>query len=174
LNEEQQQQNKNPRRTLPQSELDYNLMVTDSLWGNPMISEELKEKLRTYFVKKDDKGEPITDTKGNLIATTETLWGLLGYYTRDMRLANLSFWNGEMEYTRYYLDLAGDFLQAGMIEPFLISLSRVATVLELSQSKNGFLRRRMHTLTTESMSGELEPPKKGLFGTTKKNENKRL
>jgi len=168
--EDQQTTNQQKKRTLPQSELDYNLLVTDGLWGNPNISEELKEKLRTYFVKKDEEGQPITDKQGNIIATQETLWGLLGYYTRDMRLANLSQWNGETNYCQYYLDLAGDFLQAGMIEPFLISLSRVATVLELSQSKNGFLRRRMHTLTTESMSGEIEPPKKGLFGTTKKKE----
>ena len=43
-------------------------------------------------------------------------------------------------------------------------------IRELSQSKGGFLRRRMHTLTTESMSGEMEPQKKSLFGSGKKKD----
>jgi hypothetical protein len=37
-------------------------------------------------------------------------------------------------------------------------------VLELSQSKGGFLRRRQNTLTQEHFQQELAPPKKNLFG----------
>jgi hypothetical protein len=70
----------------------------------------------------------------------------------------------ELTYVTYYLDLAGDFLSSDMIEPFLISLSRAATVLELSQSKKGFLRKRMNTFTQEKFNQELEPAKKKLFG----------
>jgi hypothetical protein len=54
-----------------------------------------------------------------------------------------------------------------MIEPFLICLSRVATLLEISQSKGGFLRKQMNTLRMENMQGEIEPPKKSLFGVGK-------
>lgn len=148
--------NDNQKRVLPQNELDFHLMTTDSVWGKADVSPELKEKLSKYFLGKDEAGKEVI--------TTESLWGLLGFYTRDMRLANLSMWNGEVNYCQYYLDLANDLLQANMVEPFLICLSRVATLLELSQSKGGFLRKTMNTLRTESLHGELEPPKKKLFG----------
>lgn len=144
------------RRSVPQSDLDFNLMTTDPVWGSQGIDETLKEKLKRATLRYDEHGEPVYDK--------EELWGLLNFYTRDMRLANLSKFDGEITYVKYYLDLAGDFLQSDMIQPFIICLSRAATVLELSQSKNGFLRRRMNTFTQEQFKQEMEPPKKKLFG----------
>jgi len=147
------------RRVLPQNELDFNLMTTDAVWGKAEVPQELRERLNKYF---ESMGED-----GKKKVTPQSLWGLLGFYTRDMRLANLSAWNGELAYCQYFLDLANDFLQANMTEPFIISLSRVATMLELSQSKGGFLRRKMNTFTQENIKSE-EPPKKSLFGASKK------
>ena len=164
MSEEQQQ------RQVPASELDFNLMTTDSVWGKSSVPEGLKARLNRYYLKRDSRGKPLFDQKGNLIGDTTSLWSLLGFYTRDLRLGNLGYWNGEIQYAQYFLDLANDLLQAEMTQPFLIALSRVATLLELSQSKNGFLRRRMGTLTTESMSGDMEPPKKSLFGSQKKKD----
>ena len=77
------------KRVLPQSELDFHLMTTDGVWGKNEISPELKAKLTRYYLEKDKDGK---DT-----VTTDSLWNLLGFYTRDMRLANLSTWNGEVE-----------------------------------------------------------------------------
>ena len=159
INYNQQQQ----RRVLPQSDLDLALMTTDSVWGKAEVAPELRARLHKYFLEQGGDGEQKI--------TAESLWGLLSFYTRDMRLANLSTWNGELQYCQYFLDLAGDFLQANMVEPFLISLSRVATILELSQSKGGFLRRKMNTFTQENIQNQLEPPKKSLFGAGKKGEN---
>jgi hypothetical protein len=143
-------------RFLPNSELDLNLMMTDSVWGRPEVSNELKEKLAKYFIQ--------TNSNGKSSITKQSLWGLLGFYTRDMRLGNLSSIDGELYACRYYIDLANDLLQADMIEPFLISLSRAATILETSQSKRGFLRTIMNTLTQHHIQQNMEPPKKSLFG----------
>lgn len=148
-------------RTMPQNELDYSLMTTDSVWGKSEVPNELKSRLDKYYSKLNEDGSQTVDK--------ESMWGLLGFYTRDMRLANLNVFTGELSYCQYFLDLANDFLQAEMIEPFLISLSRVATMLELSQSKGGFLRRKMNTFTQEKID-KSEPPKKSLFGGHKKNE----
>lgn len=137
-------------------------MTTNSQWGQPEVPPELKDKLNVVLKAQYEDG-----SQQNVI---QSLWGLLGYYTRDMRLANLSVINGELEYCQYHLDLAGDFLQENMVKPFVICLSRVATLLELSQSKGGFLRRKMHTFTHEQVSGEMEPPKKNLFGAGKKKD----
>lgn len=150
------------KRILPQNDLDLALMTTDSVWGKSEVPLGLKTKLEQYFIQQAENGQKIV--------ITESLWDLLGFYTRDMRLANLSTWNGEFQYCQYYLDLAGDFLQGDLIKPFLICISRVATILELSQSKGGFLRRKMNTFTQESIQSQLEPPKKSLFGVNKNKE----
>ena len=156
-------QNTTPqKRVLPFSELDLTLMTTNSLWGQHEVSPGLKSKLSKVTAYKSEDGK--TEY------SEESLWDLLGFYTRDMRLANLSSFDGELKYCRYFLDLANDFLQAGMVEPFLICISRVATVLETSQSKGGFLRRRINTFTAENINQDKEPPKKNLFGVGKKQE----
>jgi len=147
-----QQQDK---RNVPQSDLDFNLMTTDPVWGSTNISPQLKKKLSETI-------EGI-DKEGNIKYQETELWGLLNFYTRDVRLGNLRSWD-ELPYVQYYLDLAGDMLQSNMIKAFLIALSRAATKIELSQSKNGFLRRRMNTFTKESFNTENEAPKKNLFG----------
>lgn len=147
------------RRVVPQSGLDWNMMLTDTMWGSAQVSRQLKEKIRQRTLKPVAGGEEFD---------REAAWELLSFYTRDMRLANLSVVWGEVKYCQYYLDLAGDFLREGMPEAFSTCLARAATILELSQSKSGFLRRRQNTLTTESLSGEVEPQKKRLLFPGKK------
>lgn len=147
------------RRPLPASELDLNLMLTNTLWGNPELSEVIKSKLQ--------KGTIVEDEDGNKYIKNEDLWGLMSFYSRDLRLANLSTVTGELETVRYMLRLANDYLQSGFVEPFLICLSEVAGILETSQSKNGFLRKQHNTFTTEQKAQNLEPPKKSLWGTPK-------
>lgn len=152
-------ENYNESRSLPTSELDLNLMLTNSVWGRTEVSQELKDRLMKHYATLNEHGEEVI--------TKASLWGLLGFYTRDMRLGNLSAATNELQYCRYMIDLAGDYLQVDMIDPFLICLSRAATLLETSQSKGGFLRKTMNTLRQESVNQNLEPPKKGFFGGKK-------
>ena len=143
-------------RVSPQSDIDFNYLTTDSAWGRPDVPQELKDKLSKFYQS--------TDKEGQVTVSKESLWATLGFYTRDIRLANLSEWNGELKACRYWLDLAGDYLSVDMVEPFLICLSRSATMLETSQSKGGFLRRIMNTLTHHNINSNQEPAKKGFFG----------
>jgi len=152
------------KRVVPQSGLDWNMMLTDTMWGSPQISRQLKTKIRERVTR--EKQNP--DGTVTELLDKEAAWELMSFYTRDVRLANLSAVFGEVEYCQYYIDLAGDFLREGMPEAFATSLARAATILELSQSKSGFLRRRQNTLTTESLQGNVEPKKKRiLFGSGK-------
>lgn len=146
-------------RTTPTSGIDFNFMVVNSVWGQQEVPQELRDRLNEYGLK--NEGQTITE---------KSLWGLFGYFTRDMRLGNLDF--EEAYYCKYMLELAGDCLreEKGYIKSFMSALSRSATVLELSQSKKGFLRRIMNTLRQEQTYQELEPPKKGFFGSTKNNK----
>lgn len=150
------------KRQSPQTELDLALMTTDALWGRPEVSPELKNRLNKLY--------KTTDKDGKEGYEAQSLWGLLSYYTRDMRLANLSVMNGEFEYVKYFIDLAGDCLQEGLTRPFVIALSRAATVLELSQSKGGFLRNRQRTQSFETRTSELNPPNRKIMGSGKKKE----
>ena len=150
------------RRTVPQSDLDLQMLTIDAVWGKTDVPQQLRDKMNKHFLEKNEGGEEVV--------TKESLWGLLGFYTRDMRLGNLATKDGELAYVQYYIDLANDLLQADMIEPFLIALSRAATRLELSQSKVGFLRKQINTFTQESIHKETEPPKKNLFGKNKQKQ----
>jgi hypothetical protein len=137
------------RRVMPQNELDFYLLTTNSQWGQ----SEIKDRLD----KKDDDDND------------SDYWNLLAFYSRDLRLANLSVWDNELNYVRYFLDLSKDLLHVGLKKNFSTSLGLAATVLETSQSKGGFLRRRMGTITSEYKE-ELEPPKRSLFGMSNKGE----
>lgn len=172
MNDDQNPQNQE-KKTVLRSELDLQLYFTDSHWGKSDINQELKNKLSKQYgywaTKLDKEGKPVIDENTGkevqeLRVEEESLWGLFGYYRSDLRFGNLDRFGGEVFYCQYYLDLAGDYLQAGMIEPFMICLSRVVTLLELSQSRGGFLRRRMNTLSQEHISIEQEPKKANLFG----------
>lgn len=141
-------------KKIPENTLDFNMELLNPVWGKEeYISDDLKDKLSkiTYYEKPD----------GTIVADKQSLYGILSHYTRDMRLANID--RAQLVYCSYYIDLAGDFLQVDMVEPFLICISRSATQLELSQSRDGFLRKRQTTLTTEEYKKELEPGKKSLL-----------
>lgn len=151
------------KRVLPQNELDLQMLTLNSVWGMPEVSPELKQRLSEWYVTRNDDGtEEIRQIE---------YWGLLSYYTRDLRLANLNPLTGEYQTAQHYLNLAGDLLQSGMYKPFLIALSRVATLCELSQSKSGFVRRKLNTFTQEHIQRNEEPPKKSLFGKPKNRED---
>ena len=145
------------RRTTPLNELDLALMTTDAVWGRPDVPPELREALARYFKVKTQDGQ-----EGY---TMKSLWGLLGFYTRDMRLSNLNY--ESLKYCEHYINLAGDCLHENLIRPFIIALSRSATILELSQSRGGFLRKRLSTITSEQFKEEREPPKRNFFGGKK-------
>lgn len=164
-------ENKTKPRTLPHSELDLNLMLTDSVWGRADLNPELADRLKKYFSVRNEKGDQIFNEQGQPLVTKESLWDLLGFYTRDMRLGNLSWIDNELNVCRYFINLANDFLTVDQIEPFLVALSRAATILETSQSKGGFLRRTQNTLYQHQTRQEMEPPKKRFMGGSKDKGN---
>ena len=156
------------RVPIPQSDLDYNMQLTNTVWGSDAITPELKEILSKDYFLTDKEGKVINDQNGQPLLKRESLWAIHNYYTRDLRLGNLNRTDPmEFKYCVYYLDLAGDFLKTEFPEPFMICIARLATILELSQSRGGFLRKEQNTLRQEARSELLEPSKKSLFGGKK-------
>lgn len=143
-----------PPRSVPISELDFQYRTTDPTWGRFDVPPELRERLSQMV--------QVRDNDGNVTAQMDSMWGLLGYYTRDLRLANLSEWNNEMQYCIYYLDLSGDLLREEYPESFMAALPRLITVMELSQSKGGFFRKLLNTFRSEQSIETIEPKKSAL------------
>lgn len=164
--------NKDPVR-MPSSGLDMEMMVTDARWGDQYISSELKDKLKKKVLVTIRKGTTVNTPKGEKvleedieIEQEEFLWGQMNYFTRDFRLGNLS--GDEVKYCDHFSLLAGDLMHDKKPTAFMVSLSRVATTLELSQSKSGFLRKRMGTFTREEFKSEMGDKPNVLFGGKKK------
>lgn len=140
------------KRIVPTNALDWQAMTTDTMWGAPSITQQIRIKVQD---------------RANLAGDPKDAWELLSFYTRDFRLANLSSVMGEVEFCQKHVVFSHDLLSSGMSESFATALARAATMLELSQSKGGFLRRRQNTITSENLTGELDKKKKLLFGGRK-------
>ncbi len=141
----------------PADALDLAYLEVEPAYGKE-ATQDFNERLQTLIGKAEKlynpDGTPKLDKYGRqmLAVNVVHLWGELGFYTRDMRLGNLKGMNGDMEYCEHYLDLAGVLLNFGCPSAFTTAYRRVATKLELSQSRDGFYRKNKQTLlkkTTE-------------------------
>src|SRR6056297_1059638 len=94
-------------REIPVNQLDLQLMTVNSKWGKD-INSELQNRLYEIGLSTKD-GQLKTDKK--------KLWGLLSYYTRDMRLGNLDRTTYSM--ASQWLDFAGDCLRLNWGKSFL-------------------------------------------------------
>ena len=171
----------NERRITPSTDLDLQLLVTNPVWGKSTeltqkVKKDLK-KIEKRHVKKGDiiirDGSMFEATADSIQEDERNLWEeLQAIYTRDLRLGNLSKWDGQVEKVKYYIDLAGDFLQEGFREPFFKSIKNAITELEISQSTAGFLRNRQATFTHEAINKDLGAPKRNLLGMAKSGDKR--
>lgn len=168
MSDQQIQQQKQAKRLLPSSDIDFNMLVTDPTWGR---QEDVNISLRNTLAK--EIKIVAEDPQGNKkrLEFNVSAWDLLDFYKRDLRLGNLRsktgknpFQRDDVEVCEFYLNLAGDFLECKLYKPFLICLRRVITTLELSHSRGGFFRRLLQTFRTENVTQQINPPKKSMFG----------
>ena len=156
-------------RPLPVNELDLQMQLTNSEWGDTPKSAELGAITQDFSVKYP-AGTKISLKDGSIKELKEEItiisnhgsWGLLAYLTRDIRLGNLT--SDEVNAVKHFLDLAGDCLQEGYNRGFSAAIKRVAHILEVSQSRKGFFRKLLNTLRREDIRSNIDPPKSKLFG----------
>lgn len=162
MNEEKQNSDFKSQKTpyqQPYNDLEMQFMTTNPAWGYES-PEHLLNELRIVQKEYNEKGETVE--------VNRQLWSLLAMYTRDLRLSNLGFF--EIEYCQRWVDLANDCLSLRYVECFFHCMSRAITVLELSQSKGGFLRKLFNKITYHHKTENLTPEKKGLFGGRRKEQ----
>jgi len=153
-------------RSIPANFLDLQMQITDPAWQN--LSPELQAKLMRNIGEQIEKeivdGQEVEVKK----QVYEKLSGVLAVYTRDIRLGNLSSFNGEFEFVSYYLELAVDLLQDGKPDACVVALNKALARLELSSSRGGFLRKLFNTFRSENVSSSIEPEKRNIMGGNKK------
>jgi len=141
---------------VPENNIELSMAYTNSMWGD---DQEINQAFRDKLTKKT---EYIDKDTGILVKKVEEkLWEQLQFFTRDLRLGNLT--STEIVFCTHYLDLAADFLKEGYIDAFTVALCRVARTTELSQSRGGFLRKRLNTFTRENKDSFDSPKKSGVF-----------
>jgi hypothetical protein len=142
----------------PYNNMEFQYLVTAPDWGRE-IPAELWAKVSANRVKYVD---------GVKFVEKDALWELLGFYTKDVRLANLDFL--ELPYCKAWFDIAGHCLSQGYTKSFFHSLRMAITVLELSQSKKGFLRKLHITRNVSERVERIEPKDRGFFGAPRKDD----
>jgi len=143
-------------RDMPQSEMDFNMLVIDPKWGIDKIPPSLKSRLNEIRLARSS-----TDKSNKEIITYDDLWELLAIYSRDMRLANLE--GKDEEYCEHFINLSGKLLRKGNPRSSILALVYSVTRLELSQSRKGFLRKIFRTFKKEISMEETTPKKRGLL-----------
>jgi hypothetical protein len=170
---------------MPYSDLQYQFLITEPSWGREG-SDSFKSKLNK------SEGEPFficmscqtsflshpgvcLNCKGQdirLAIKKQSTWESLNWLVRDMRLGNLT--KKQEDYCVYFAQAANaclNFKPQSLSLAFAAAVSKIAVVLELSQSRNSNFRKLGNTVTSENIySGDLEPKKKGLFTNSKKME----
>lgn len=160
-------------RISPLNEIDLTFLTTDPAYGKLQVPKEYLKQLivnkEVLLAQINEAGEiSLVNDENDKPITMNDLqqkWSRLGYLTKDLRLGNVARFGGDKHYIEYYLDLAGDCLEAGFPTAHITALQRSAVKLEISQSIGGFFRKRQGTITSENIINELDPSKrKGFFG----------
>lgn len=191
-------ENTQNQRFIPVNEIDAGMRTLETSYGKEATSElyNALKGLTSFVVVINSEGKVITDEDGeNLIFlinnknqlvnkegkvitndkeqpvevdAKESSWGLLSYYSKDLRLGYLNDQitkgSNEVEIANFYLNIAGDCLRLGYPKAFETALRRVITLIELSQSRNGNLRRDMITIKQDISQSINKPKKKGILG----------
>lgn len=171
-NQTKPQTAKAPVRQLPVNDLDLQMQLTNSEWGDLPKSAQLGAITHDYSItylagtKVLMQDKKLTVLKEEItIISEQGSWGLLAYLTRDMRLGNLT--GEEVDVCKHLLDLAGDCLQEGYSRSFSAAIKRVAHILEISQSRKGFFRKLLNTIRREDYRSDITPHKSTFFGGKK-------
>jgi hypothetical protein len=145
---------------VPENNIELSMLYTNPVWGS---DQEINDSFRDRTTK---TVQFVNSETGQVVRTTEDkLWEQLQFFTRDLRLGNLT--SAEMRSCEYYLNFASDTLKEKYVDAFIVALSKVATMIELSQSRGGFLRKRLNTFTKENRESFEAPKKNGLFHQSK-------
>jgi hypothetical protein len=165
--DDQQAPAKPPKRSIPQSDLDFSMQLTNPAWGKEELGAGARETFIKTFLKLDPKTRKLLlDAEGHPeVDHEDDYWARIGFLTKDWRLSNLS--KEDYELLRWWGDMASAAAQQGYTRSVAYCISQIAPTLELSQSKKGFLREMLNTIINRNTNITDEASKKSLLGMGK-------
>lgn len=141
--------NEEELRSAPANALDFQNQIVNPEWGRAgAIPSRLKKRLEVHRRSREAGGED------EAIST----WDYYGTFTRDLRLGYLS--PDEAKIAAHLKENEVLFNAEEWMGAGLILGARVASMVEISQSKNGNLRRQIKTTTQEQRVSYSEPAKR--------------
>lgn len=138
---------------IPDNQLDAMWALTNPVWGKSTIPKQLRDRLM-----KNKGGKLVNEDGDEFEADEEGMWDLLSYFTRDLRLGNLS--KAEAKECREWLEICSDCIRNQYRDSFFLSLVKVVALTEISQSRGGWLRKILRTNTSEQKIEYEEQPKR--------------
>jgi hypothetical protein len=157
------EEQKKPPRMVPQSDLDFNMQLTNPTWGKESeIGNAAHDSLKKTYYATDANGEVEYVDNEPVVHHEDDMWSKAGFLTRDFRLSNLS--KSDYEKSVWWTEFATATNLLGYKRSTAYCILQVAPTLELSQSKGGFLRDSLNTMIQKNTNTVEEPAKKSLFG----------
>lgn len=162
-----QQQSNLPKRYLPGSDAEFYLHITRPSYADKALNPGLNDRVSNKFNVTDSDGNVVLDKKtGKPIEVKISKLDFYEIFTQDVRLGNLN--DEEVFFCTEYLDTAYDCLSSELGGGALVIAERAYSVVEVSHSKKGWLRRILATLRMENIHEMYEPKKSFLGGNEKK------
>ena len=163
-------------RIVPSSDLDFQSMITNPVWGKNSAIGNLKNNLGKIVIRREYKKGDVRlnpDTQ-QLERVNEDItideefseWNKSQYHTQDFRLSNLD--KNQVDWCIENQDLAFALLQFGCPKSFMVCTDENANVLEFNHSKGGWFRQGLNTMRTETRQEVRNIDEKGNFFGIKK------
>lgn len=156
----------------PTNDIDFQMETIVPHISSEFMSENIKNKLRTFVYNYDEKGQLILDKDGNpIISMTADYWATMELLTQDFGLSNTN--KEETAFVRHQLNLTNDILNVLPKEFTLnasISLFRAFSCSETSLGKNATLRKLINSFfqNIEHKTNQEKPNERNWLGLGKK------
>ena len=151
------------QQLVPSNDADLFIYTVDPAWSTESINTDFEQPLL------DASGLPVLDKAGNPILVF-SFWHSLNFLKRDFRLGNLNAKYDDFEWMENRVQLAQNLvmLRDGEFKRLApMALAPVIAIVELSQSRGGFVRNNFRTFSFKSENEEKSRASGGFFNRGK-------
>ena len=144
----------------PSTDTDLFIYTVDPAWSTESINTDFEQPLL------DAAGNPVLDEHRNPVLVF-SFWHSLRFIKRDLRLGNIDPKIDAIEWMEMRVQLAQNLLmfRGGAFKRLApMALAPVIAILELSQSRKGFVRKNFRTFSFKSENEDKSRASGGFFG----------
>ena len=147
------------QQLVPSNDTDLFIYTVDPAWSTEDINTDFEQPLL------DENGKQVLDEHGRPVMVF-SFWHSLKFLKRDFRLGNLNAKYDDFEWMENRIQLAQNLLMLrdGAFKRLApMALAPVIAIVELSQSRGGFVRNNFRTFSFKSENEEKSAAGGGFF-----------